>query len=111
MDGHADEDLYQVAILIDQLKHDDVQFRVNASSNLTRIAAALGAERTREELVPFLCGAFSPPPTTPQWPVGAACIPCAAPFLLFCQLISNPFPRTRAHPPHTQRRRTTTTKF
>ena len=50
------EDLYQIAILIDQLKHDDVQFRVNASSNLTRIAQALGPERTRDELIPFLCG-------------------------------------------------------
>lgn len=31
------DDLYQVAILVDQLKHDDVQQRVNAFSNLERI--------------------------------------------------------------------------
>lgn len=48
------DDLYQVAILVDQLKHDDVQQRVNAFSNLERIASALGHERTRDELVPFI---------------------------------------------------------
>lgn len=31
------DDLYQVAILVDQLKHDDVQQRVHAFSNLERI--------------------------------------------------------------------------
>jgi hypothetical protein len=45
------EDLYQVALLIDQLKHDDVQFRMNASRSLTVIAQALGPERTRDELL------------------------------------------------------------
>lgn len=48
------EDLYQIALLIDQLKHDDVQLRINASKSLFRIANALGPERTREELIPFL---------------------------------------------------------
>ena len=47
-------DLYQIALLIDQLKHDDLQLRVSASKGLCRIASALGPERTREELVPFL---------------------------------------------------------
>lgn len=50
----GDEDLYQIAALLDQLKHDDVALRVNASSNLVRISNALGPERTRNELVPFL---------------------------------------------------------
>ena len=50
----GDEDLYQIAALLDQLKHDDVNLRVNASSNLVRIAGVLGPERTRNELVPFL---------------------------------------------------------
>lgn len=31
------DDLYQVAVLVDQLNHDDVQQRVNAFSNLERI--------------------------------------------------------------------------
>ena len=56
----GDEDLYQIALLIDQLKHDDVQLRVTASKNLLRIAQALGPDRTRDELVPFLCGRWSP---------------------------------------------------
>jgi serine/threonine-protein phosphatase 2A regulatory subunit A len=47
--------LYQIALLIDQLKHDDSTLRVNADNNLVRIAGALGPERTREELIPFLC--------------------------------------------------------
>lgn len=48
------EDLYQIALLIDQLKHDDLQLRINASGNITKIARALGVDRTRDELVPFL---------------------------------------------------------
>jgi serine/threonine-protein phosphatase 2A regulatory subunit A len=48
------DDLYQIALLIDQLKHDDIQLRVNASKNLLQIAQALGPERTRDELIPFL---------------------------------------------------------
>lgn len=47
-------DLYQIALLIDQLKHDDLQLRVNASKSLVQIASALGPERTRDELIPFL---------------------------------------------------------
>ena len=44
----ASEDLYQTAALIDQLKHDDINVRVNSSSQLVRIANALGPERTRK---------------------------------------------------------------
>ncbi|CAM9114553.1 unnamed protein product, partial [Ectocarpus fasciculatus] len=53
MEG-SPEDLYQTALLIDQLKHDDAQMRVNASRSLVQIARALGPERTRNELIPFL---------------------------------------------------------
>mmetsp|Transcript_31978 Transcript_31978/g.46064 ORF Transcript_31978/g.46064 Transcript_31978/m.46064 type:complete len:674 (-) Transcript_31978:2077-4098(-) len=48
------EDLYQIALLIDQLKHDETQLRVNAARQLVPIARALGPERTRNELIPFL---------------------------------------------------------
>lgn len=48
------EDLYQIALLVDQMKHDDVQLRINAFKNLERIALALGVDRTRDELVPFI---------------------------------------------------------
>ena len=47
-------DLYEIALLIDQLKNDDLQLRVNASNSLVQIATALGPERTRDELIPFL---------------------------------------------------------
>jgi hypothetical protein len=53
-----DADLSSVAALIDQLKHEDVQLRVNACQKLTVIAAALGPERARDELIPFLDGKF-----------------------------------------------------
>lgn len=71
----ADE-LYPIAVLIDELKvrnawleryafrgmltkhlqHDDVLLRLNAIRRLSTIALALGPERTREELIPFLDG-------------------------------------------------------
>lgn len=31
------DDLYQIAVLIDQLKHDDMFLRIHAVSNLVRI--------------------------------------------------------------------------
>ncbi|KAF2150982.1 protein phosphatase PP2A regulatory subunit A [Myriangium duriaei CBS 260.36] len=51
--GQNDE-LYPIAVLIDELKHDDVLLRLNAIRRLSTIALALGAERTRDELIPFL---------------------------------------------------------
>jgi serine/threonine-protein phosphatase 2A regulatory subunit A len=41
-------------VLIDELKHDDVSLRLNAVKKLSTIALALGQERSRTELVPFL---------------------------------------------------------
>ena len=46
--------LYPIAILIDELKHEDVQLRLNAIRRLATIALALGPSRTRDELIPFL---------------------------------------------------------
>jgi len=46
--------LHPLAILIDELKSEDVVLRLNAIRRLSTIALALGPERTREELVPFL---------------------------------------------------------
>ena len=42
-------------------QHDDVLLRLNAIHRLSTIALALGAERTREELIPFLDGQPAPP--------------------------------------------------
>lgn len=50
------DELYPIAVLIDELKHDDVLLRLNAIRRLSTIALALGPERTRDELIPFLDG-------------------------------------------------------
>ncbi|KAJ5740423.1 hypothetical protein N7493_000295 [Penicillium malachiteum] len=55
MEGpNENDELYPIAVLIDELKHDDVLLRLNAIHRLSTIALALGPERTREELIPFL---------------------------------------------------------
>jgi serine/threonine-protein phosphatase 2A regulatory subunit A len=50
------EEVYPIAILVNELKNDDVQLRLNAIRNLGTIAMALGSQRTRDELLPFLNG-------------------------------------------------------
>merc|ERR1719370_972466 len=49
-----EENLYPIAVLIDELRNEDVQLRLNSIKKLSTIALALGVERTREELIPFL---------------------------------------------------------
>lgn len=49
-------ELYPIAVLIDELKHDDVALRLNAIKRISTIGLALGPQRTRLELVPFLDG-------------------------------------------------------
>ena len=56
MEANQNDELYPIAVLIDELKHDDVVLRLNAIRRLNTIAVALGPERTREELIPFLDG-------------------------------------------------------
>lgn len=51
---NINDDLYPLALLMDELKHDDVANRVEAMQKLDTIAIALGPERTRQELMPFL---------------------------------------------------------
>eukprot|EP00054_Salpingoeca_dolichothecata_P012208 m.67806 g.67806 ORF g.67806 m.67806 type:complete len:581 (-) comp19837_c1_seq1:140-1882(-) len=48
------DELYPIAVLIDELKDEDVQIRLNSVRRLSTIALALGEERTRSELIPFL---------------------------------------------------------
>lgn len=52
------EDLYPIAVLIDELKNEDVQIRLNSIRRLSTIALALGDARTRTELIPFLTDAL-----------------------------------------------------
>lgn len=49
-----DKELCPLALLMDELKHDDIANRVEAMKKLDTIALALGPERTRGELIPFL---------------------------------------------------------
>ena len=57
-----------IAMLIDDLQNDDPKKRyrlpsinrLNSIKNLPMIAQALGAERTRAELLPFLTGTLNP---------------------------------------------------
>jgi serine/threonine-protein phosphatase 2A regulatory subunit A len=64
MDANQNDELYPIAVLIDELKHDDVLLRLNAIHRLNTIALALGAERTRDELIPFLDGRLQQANTT-----------------------------------------------
>ncbi|XP_020798387.1 serine/threonine-protein phosphatase PP2A 65 kDa regulatory subunit-like [Drosophila serrata] len=50
--------LYPIAVLIEELKNEDVQVRLNSIRKLSTIALALGEERTRSELIPFLIEAI-----------------------------------------------------
>ena len=54
----AVENTDNIAVLIDELKHEDVQFRLNSIKKLKLIVNALGVERTRTELIPFLQGTY-----------------------------------------------------
>uniref|UniRef100_A0A161MAK8 Serine threonine-protein phosphatase 2a 65 kDa regulatory subunit a alpha isoform n=1 Tax=Triatoma infestans TaxID=30076 RepID=A0A161MAK8_TRIIF len=53
-DSSSDDSLYPIAVLIDELKNEDVQLRLNSIKKLSTISLALGVERTRSELIPFL---------------------------------------------------------
>ena len=44
------------SVLIDELRNEDVQLRLNSIRKLSTIALALGVERTRNELIQFLTG-------------------------------------------------------
>uniref|UniRef100_A0A8C4LKS8 Phosphatase PP2A regulatory subunit A/Splicing factor 3B subunit 1-like HEAT repeat domain-containing protein n=1 Tax=Equus asinus asinus TaxID=83772 RepID=A0A8C4LKS8_EQUAS len=50
----GDGSLYPIAVLIDELRNEDVQPRLNSIKKLSTIALAIGGERTRTELPPFL---------------------------------------------------------
>ncbi|EON63555.1 protein phosphatase 2 (formerly 2A), regulatory subunit A [Coniosporium apollinis CBS 100218] len=55
MEGqNQNDELYPIAVLMDELKHDELVLRLNAIHRLSTIALALGPERTRDELIPFL---------------------------------------------------------
>src|SRR4051812_29707056 len=55
-------DLHSIAVLINEMRSEDAQPRLNSIRNLPTIAQALGVERTRKELLHFLTGEWSQPP-------------------------------------------------
>ena len=52
--GAGSESLYPIHLLMDELKAEDVVLRLASIRRLSTIALALGPQRTREELIPFL---------------------------------------------------------
>ena len=48
-----------ISVLIDELRSEDVKKKVNSAKNLTTIVAALGPDRTKAELIPFLNGEYT----------------------------------------------------
>ena len=46
--------LYPIAVMIDELKSSDQKKRINSVKNLGTVAIALGQERTRQELLPYI---------------------------------------------------------
>eukprot|EP00038_Savillea_parva_P007666 m.171747 g.171747 ORF g.171747 m.171747 type:complete len:588 (-) comp13414_c0_seq1:213-1976(-) len=50
------DELYPIAVLIEELKNENTQIRLNSIKRLSTIGLALGEERTRTELMPFLNG-------------------------------------------------------
>ncbi|KAI5898281.1 ARM repeat-containing protein [Schizophyllum commune H4-8] len=52
--GMSAEEIAPIAILMDELRSDDVQLRLNAIHSIPTIALALGPDRARDELIPFL---------------------------------------------------------
>ena len=46
--------LYPVAVMIDELKSVDQKKRINSVKNLGTVAIALGPDRTRQELLPYI---------------------------------------------------------
>lgn len=54
MEAASNSDLHPIAILVDELRSEDLTLRLNAIHRVSAIALALGPERTRDELLPFL---------------------------------------------------------
>ncbi|KAI0049261.1 ARM repeat-containing protein [Auriscalpium vulgare] len=52
--GLGTDEIAPIALLMDELRSEDVQLRLNAIHRVSTIALALGPERARDELIPFL---------------------------------------------------------
>lgn len=56
VNANDDDELLAIAILIDDLRHEQVANRLASVHKLAIIAQALGPARTCEELIPYLAG-------------------------------------------------------
>jgi serine/threonine-protein phosphatase 2A regulatory subunit A len=54
VDQTSKDSLHPIAVMIDELKCDDQKKRIASVKNLSTIAIALGPERTRSELLPYV---------------------------------------------------------
>ena len=54
-----EKSLTPISLLIDDLKSDELSRRINSVKSLHTIAVALGPDRTKSELIPFLAGIFA----------------------------------------------------
>ncbi|CAH8638386.1 unnamed protein product [Dicrocoelium dendriticum] len=50
----SQEAYYPIAVLIEELRNEDVHLRLNSIRQLKTIALTLGPEKTRSQLIPFL---------------------------------------------------------
>lgn len=50
----ADEEVYPLNLLSEELKNEDTEVRIKSMKRIKTVAQALGPERTRLELIPFL---------------------------------------------------------
>jgi serine/threonine-protein phosphatase 2A regulatory subunit A len=53
------QDIHPIALLKDSLRSEDTEVRLKALGRLRSVAAALGAERTKVELLPYLLGTYA----------------------------------------------------
>jgi hypothetical protein len=54
----AKSSMVKIAILIDELRNENMEVRLNSIRKLGLISATLGPVRTRDELIPYLNGMF-----------------------------------------------------
>lgn len=47
-----------MAVLLEDMKAEDNEIRIKAMQKLKIVAAALGPERTRKELIPYISGEY-----------------------------------------------------
>jgi serine/threonine-protein phosphatase 2A regulatory subunit A len=55
IDSH---EIHPLAVFVEELKSTDSKVKLNSIKNISVICSALGKEKSRSELLPFLSGKF-----------------------------------------------------